>query len=266
VLKVLEAIEFNKVFTKGGRTEPWLIQVIVEGERKPYVVKLFKSDEIDNEHTVAREVFGTALAMEFDLSIPEPALVNFSPAFINTLPEEVREIIYFRDERLKFGSEYCENTTLLKPDLPSQQINKFIHDLPIIYAFDTLINNKDRGEYKTNILVSTVSEDYYIFDHERAFKNIKKLESELAGNTFSETLTNHVLKKYLHNKKDKSRLFDTFHNYLRILNVNVLDDYNNELRKHNLHSSELIHLKSYLYTVKQKADWFVKLLEHSISI
>lgn len=265
MLKVLEAIEFSKIFTKGGRTEPWLIQVAVEGERRPYVVKLFKPEEVDYEHTVAREVFGAALAMEFDLSVPKPALINFSQDFIKTLPVEIREIIYHRDERLKFGSEYCDEVTLLKADLPATQINRFLHDLPVIYAFDALINNKDRGVYKTNILVSTVSEDYFIFDHERAFKNIEKLVKDVEGNTFYDALSSHVLWKYLLHKKDKAHLFDTFHDYLRNLNINILDAYNDDLKKYGLQSSELNHLKSYLYAVKQKAEWFVKVLEHSIT-
>lgn len=265
MLKILDAIQFNKVFTQGGRTEPWLIQVLVDGERTPYVVKLFKTDEVDEEHTVAREVFGSVLAMEFDLSIPAPALIRFTAPFLATLPEEVKDIAYFRDSRLKFGSAYCDNTTLLAPELPSVQINRFIHDIANIYAFDTLINNKDRGNYKTNILISNVVDDYYIFDHERAFKHITRLAQEIERNQFSEILPKHVLHKYLSRKKNKDELFDTFHEYLRNLNVDLLDGYNNLLMEHDLQSNDIIQLKSYLYALKQKASWFVSILVNSIS-
>lgn len=264
-MKILEAIQFNKVFTQGGRTQPWLIQVSVEGERSPYVVKLFSTDEVDNEHTVAREVLGSVLATEFDLSTPEPALVHFSKAFIDTLPVDIRDILYFKDDRLKFATSYCENTILLKNDLPSPQINKFIHDIPTIYAFDTLINNKDRGNYKTNILISNNTSDYYVFDHERAFKHIEKLISEISTNTFTETLQNHVLHKYLCKKRNKHKLFDTFLEYFRILNVDILDEYNDFLGAHGLDSNDLIHLKSYLCTLKLKSNWFVNILINSIS-
>lgn len=30
MIKILNAIEFNKVFKHGGRTEPWLIQVLLD--------------------------------------------------------------------------------------------------------------------------------------------------------------------------------------------------------------------------------------------
>lgn len=265
MLEILDAIQFERIFTKGGRTEPWLVQVLVEEERTPYVVKLFTTEQVDYDHAVAREVFGAILAREFDLSIPEPALIRFSKAFMGTLPEEVRNITYFRDERLKFGSAYCDNTTLLSPDLPLRQVNKFIHDIANIYAFDTLINNKDRGNYKTNILISNQVDEYFIFDHERAFKHIGKLLSEIKHNQFSEILPQHVLHKYLRSRKNKNELFATFYEYLRVLNIDILDSYNNELKEHGLDSNEIIELKSYLYALKQKADWFVKVLVNSVS-
>lgn len=265
MLKVLEAIEFTKIFTKGGRTEPWLLQVEVEGERKPYVVKLFETDEVDNENTVAREVFGAILAGEFNLSVPEPALINFSKDFISTLPEKIKDLVLLRDHRMKFGSSYCHNVMLLKPDLPAKQIKNFDLDIPVIYGFDTMINNKDRGRYKTNILVSTIDNNYFIFDHERAFKRIKQMEDEVNNSMFTETLKNHVLWKYLHSQRDKSQLFDDFQFYLNVLSPNVLDEYNNQLRDYNVHSNDLEGLKSYLYGLKQKSDWFVKVLKHSIA-
>jgi hypothetical protein len=192
LLKILDAIQFTSVFTKGGRTEPWLIHVLAEGDRKPFVVKLFHTEEVDHEHTVAREVFGSVLATEFDLSIPEPALINFSNAFIGTLPNEMKEIASIKDHRLKFGCRYCDNTQLLDSSLPANHLPKIAYEAATIFAFDTLINNKDRGRIKTNILVSNAVDEYYIFDHERAFKNIKQLNSEILQNRFSETLGNHV--------------------------------------------------------------------------
>jgi len=265
LLKILEAIQFNSVFTKGGRTEPWLIQVMVDGERKPYVVKLFTTDDVDHDNTVAREVFGSVLATEFELPVPQPPLVNFSRDFVRTLPEDIRKILYQRDDRLKFASAFCENTSLLLPELPSGQIKKIIPDAATIYAFDTLINNKDRGNYKTNILISNESDSYYIFDHERAFKNTVRLLADINSNQFSDTLERHVLHQYLSNKKDKSDLFAQFHEILRTLNINKLDSYNIFLRKHNLGHNDIVHIKSYLSTLKQKSGWFVNILLNSIT-
>ena len=73
---------------------------MVDGERKPYVVKLFTTDDVDHDNTVAREVFGSVLATEFELPVPQPALVNFSRDFVRTLPEDIRKILYQRDDRL----------------------------------------------------------------------------------------------------------------------------------------------------------------------
>ena len=265
MLKILEAIQFNSVFTRGGRTEPWLIQVLVDGERVPYVVKLFTTDDVDHDHTVAREVFGSFLASEFDLPVPQPALVNFSSDFVRTLPEDIRNILYQKDDRLKFASAFCENTSLLLPELPSGQINKIIPDAATIYAFDTLINNKDRGNYKTNILISNESDSYFIFDHERAFKKIGRLLADINSNQFSDTLKQHVLHHYLSTKKDKSSLFAEFHEYLKALNIDKLDSYNSFLIKHNLGHNDIVLIKSYLSTLKQKSGWFVNILLNSIT-
>lgn len=265
MLKILDAIQFGNVFTKGGRTEPWLVHVLVEGERQPYVVKLFRSEEIDREHTVAREVFGSLLANEFELTVPEPALINFSKAFIDTLPLEVKEIASFKDHRLKFGCKYCDNTQLLDADLPPNHLPKIAHEAATIFAFDTLINNKDRGRVKTNILISISDDNYYIFDHERAFKNIKQLHTEVLLNRFSETLENHVFHSYLAKKRHKKELFHTFHEYLKRLNIDCLDAYNNVLVNYELGHSEIDDLKSYLYKLKQKHDWFVGVLINCIA-
>lgn len=265
MLKILEAIQFNSVFTKGGRTEPWLIQVMVDGERAPYVVKLFTTDDVDHDNTVAREVFGSVLATEFDLPVPRPALVNFSRDFVRTLPDDVREILYQRDDRLKFASAFCENTSLLLPELPVGQIKKIISDATTIYAFDTLINNKDRGNYKTNILISNESDSYFIIDHERAFKNMGRLLADINSNQFSDTLQLHVLHHYLSNKKDKSSLFAEFHEFLKVLNINKLDSYNSFLRKYNLGHNDIVLIKSYLSALKQKSGWFVNILLNSIT-
>lgn len=242
-----------------------MIQVTVEGERAPYVVKLFTADEVDHENTVAREVFGSVLAAEFDLPVPQPALVNFSNDFVRTLPDDVREILYQRDDRLKFASTFCVNTSLLLPELPASQIKKIIPDAATIYAFDTLINNKDRGNYKTNILISNESDAYFIFDHERAFKNMGRLLADINSNQFSDTLLRHVLHLYLSNRKDKNGLFTEFHENLRVLNINKLDSYNLFLRKHNLGHNDIVLIKSYLSALKQKSGWFVNILLNSIA-
>ncbi len=265
MISLLKAIQFVKIFQKGGRTQPWLIQVQVEGGRVPYVVKLFKSDEVDNENTVAREVFGSLLASEFDIPTPDFALIYFSNEFIDTLPEYARKILNFRDSRMKFGVVYCANNQLLSADLPSHQLKKMIHETANIFAFDTLINNKDRGRYKTNILVSTISDDYYIFDHERAFKRIPFLIDEIKANRFPEVLKQHVFFSYLSHRKNKIELFQTFYEYLRVLNPEILSDYNRRLEEYDLHHGEITKIISYLYMLKQKPDWFVKILIDSIS-
>jgi hypothetical protein len=264
LLKILDAIQFQKVFTEGGRTKPWLIQVAVNGERRPYVAKIFTTDEVDDENTVAREVFGSVLAGQFDLSTPDIALVRFTKSFVNTLPNEIRQQLLQKDDRLKFGSAYLPNTQLF---VSSKKIH--IADLKYntasIYAFDTIINNKDRGLYKPNILVSNASDDYYLIDHERAFKHITKLNKEVQIEEFSEVFREHLFYQDLKSRKDKRDLFSNFHASLKCFNTNILDKYQDVLSVNDLGHSNFDEIKSYLVTLKKKYIWVEKMLYNTLS-
>ena len=145
MLPIFDAISLQSILTEGGRTQPWIIYVKVNNSREPYVVKLFTTDEVDNTDALAHEVFCSVLANEFDLSVPEAALIRFNNRFIQTLPSKVGDLLYTRDNRLKFGCKYKPNAILLKKNLPNNQLNKILIDIDTIYAFDNLINNKEEA-------------------------------------------------------------------------------------------------------------------------
>lgn len=84
MLPVYQAIQFEKEM-EGGSTNPWLITVLKNGEPTPYVVKLCKIDNNEQNCTVLKECIGSILAQSFDLKTPEPALIEFSTEFTNTL-------------------------------------------------------------------------------------------------------------------------------------------------------------------------------------
>jgi hypothetical protein len=264
MLPILDAISFYKVLTEGGRTQPWLIYVKVNNSREPYVVKLFTADEVDNTNALAHEIFCTVLARQFDLSVPDAALIRFSKDFIQTLPTEISNILFSRDNRLKFGCKYKANTTLLLKDLPGNQLNKIINDLDTIYAFDNFINNRDRGIYKTNLLISTESNDYYIIDHEKSFKNIDSLLDDVTINNFTNFIESHVLHKYLSHSKHKNKLFDSFNEYLSRLNTSILDPYYDQLKENDIQYIKFDKLKMYLYKVKSKGEWLSNCLLNNL--
>jgi hypothetical protein len=52
---------------------------------------------------------------------------------------------------------------------------------------------------------------------------------------------------------------------MKRLNIDCLDRYNDVLKDYELGHSEIADLKSYLYKLKQKTDWFVGILINSIA-
>jgi hypothetical protein len=109
LLPIYKAISFNKIITKGGRTNPWVVLINANNNLKPYVVKLFETSLIEYRDSVANEVFGNVLAREFNLPVPNAALIDFDNAFLGTIRnQKLLEILDSRDTRLKFGSEMHE--------------------------------------------------------------------------------------------------------------------------------------------------------------
>src|SRR5688500_8909380 len=108
MLNELNAIAFEHQITFESRTHPWVVLAHKDGfPPEPYVVKLFTKDEVEKNYAVAKEVFASVIAKEFELSIPEPALVNLSTTdFLSTLSGDFILQMGSRDYRIKFGCRY----------------------------------------------------------------------------------------------------------------------------------------------------------------
>lgn len=113
MLPVYEAIEFQKKITKGGTTYPWIVNVMEGDMLKPYIVKLFTDKHIEQQQSVAKEVFGSVLAQEFDLCVPKPSLIHFSDSFYQTLDNELQKELDSKSRGIKFGCAYHEDMTVI---------------------------------------------------------------------------------------------------------------------------------------------------------
>ena len=87
MLPIYQAESFRRVLDKGGRTKPWLILVRTEAGTVPYVVKLFEPNAIADRDAVANEVLGNILAREFQLPVPQAALIEFNDTFLATVSD-----------------------------------------------------------------------------------------------------------------------------------------------------------------------------------
>jgi hypothetical protein len=270
LLPVYEAIGFQKKIAKGGTTYPWIVNVMESDMPKPYVVKLFTEKHIEQQQSVAKEVFGSVLAQEFDLCVPKPALINFSDDFYQTIDNELRKELESKSKGIKFGCAYHEDMTVIEVG----KIRSILKDYEVgsIFGFDNLVKNIDRGGFrnKPNLLIN--DEDFLLIDHELIFPFANELSNpsvldEIGSDNWVYPYEKHLLYPYLKKlKKDaKMHIFDTFAEYLKTFNPDSLDSYAIQLEKNfSMPIGDFDLLKLYLYKVKQNSPWFVENLKRLI--
>lgn len=162
MIPVFDAIEFIKVMD-GGSTRPWQVNVIEDGVPVSYVVKLYTAANNEQNCTVLKECICSNLAKQFDIETPDIALINFTPDFVSSLPQELQDTLSSKDQRLKFA------TKLIAPpyDNYSPQLGSaylMSYDIATIYAFDNLILNEDRRIDKPNMFFK--NKNVLLIDHE----------------------------------------------------------------------------------------------------
>jgi hypothetical protein len=178
MIPIYQAIEFKSVM-EGGSTRPWQVTVLKNGMPTSYVVKLYSEKDNEQNCTVFKECVCSSLAKEFDLQTPEPALVDFTPDFIETLPDDLRSILTRKDPRLKFATELLEPPYQnYSPTLQEKYLKTY--DIGSIYAFDNLILNVDRRKDKPNLLFKEASA--VLIDHELTFATTENTLKELKNN------------------------------------------------------------------------------------
>lgn len=239
------------------------------GHLEPYVVKLFTDRQIEQQHAVAKEVFANRLAREFDLPVPDCALIEFTPAFIASLPAEQAKRLTTTHSGLKFGSALARDMIIVNPDrLPSFLKD---YDLGTIFAFDNLIQNLDRGGYrdKPNLLID--DNGFLLIDHEQAFPfaddaslhtTLTWLFEPTAWTASYQACYKHLFYATLkafrsHSKKS---LFSTFQEHLRYADLkNVIAQTANDLRQLNVSVGRVDLITDYLTQTKTRHAEFTQL-------
>jgi hypothetical protein len=167
-LPVIEPLQKHKVFTNSAN-KPLLITGVDSetGVKGDYVVKLMKAERM-SASAAMRELMAAFIAMEMDLPVTLPVLVNVSSEFIDLLVGEEEYQIAKQSIGYNFGTRYIEKyqAFAINQALP----NTLLDAAWEIFAFDALIQNADRSHEaprKPNIL--TNGKELLIFDHEVAF-------------------------------------------------------------------------------------------------
>lgn len=264
MLPIYSAVSFNGLLPGGG-TRPWAIYAREGGRGKlqPFVVKLFRASHLDQHPHLAAEVFGSVLAEMFDLPRPEPALIEFSPAFRATLHELQQQQLAEVAPGLLFGCRLVESPFAYSRTLPLKKLE--VYEMETIYGFDNLILNVDRRPDKPNLLM--LDEEAILIDHELAFSGIRQAFSNLLNGRWEHLYQRHLFYPYLKARGPlaNSSAFSTFTDYLRGLNPQRLLPYHHQLSELNCSLPDFDLFFGYLCHQKANAGQFETLLRRTIS-
>lgn len=234
---------------EGGSSKPLLITAVDEkGIAKQYVMKLFKRNNIEQNYSVAKEIFINELAKEFNLSVPNYAVIKINHELLLDFfsPEEIEKL----DKGYKFCSEFMSQYVIFNPLVSLSFIKDY--DIENLFCFDNMVINVDRGvaRDKPNLLIN--DNNILLIDHELTLPFINNgIENTNYYNYLrSYQHDNHIVKKHLKALRQKDNLFTDFFESLKYLNINKFDDLFDELDKYQIHYGNRDSIFAYLNWTK----------------
>lgn len=215
-LPIVEALVPIKIMST-GRTNPMLINGVdtSTGIKADYVVKFKKGAEMSIRSS-CNELIALFIGKELSLNVVEPALINISKEFINTLQNNDNYKIALDSEGLNYGCKFAGPGFL--EFIKNQQLtdNQY-YQAQNIFAFDIFISNVDRREGKENML--TNGTDIVIFDHELAFSFIYEIFRNPTPWIIRDADKDWVSKHYFYRAIRNAKFnFDNFVNSLDAIN------------------------------------------------
>lgn len=262
-IPIYQALTIEESALLGGSTLP-SIMTVQNAEHQlvgKYVVKVFKQRNIEQYQPTNKEVYCHVLASEFDLHVPNGALIYVNSFLINELKTHERYKELELKEGYYFGTEYLANASPFQVNLSE----KFIDDITVenIFAFDVLIRNMDRNIQKPNFIFWNGNP--ILIDHDIALNIEKGFEEYLELNLWnilkSDTSKRHIFMDRLQQSKQKGLwTFEEFLEYLRSLNFNKLYACRDLLDEHGQKTIDFDAIIEYFKAIKQNPALFQNLL------
>jgi hypothetical protein len=257
-LPTIEALIPDKIFAS-GRNKPLLIRGLCRKKqvKSDYVVKFRNSQEMSIEAS-CRELLASFMAMQIELPVPTPVLVNISTEFIQTLKGQPSYDNASNSIGLNFGCEFMVGyfEIIRNQSLTENQKNQVVR----IFPFDIFISNPDRRIDKPNLL--TDGNNILIFDHELAFGFVFDIFKNKAPWHFrpqdKEWIQNHFFFPYLKNKFPDFSIF--------IGQLALLDDFFWEKALSFIpevwKTEQVLEIKTYLQMLITNKDVFLQELQN----
>ncbi len=164
-LPSIVALAGGKVFDTGAN-KPQVVRGVCEqtGEKSDYVVKYLGAERMYPQ-ACARELIASCIANEMNFLVPEPAVINITDEFVESLRGNDAFGMASRSIGYNYGSKYMK---AYQQFVTGQKFSEGLHQKAVdLFAFDLFISNSDRTHLKPNM--NTDGENILIFDHELAF-------------------------------------------------------------------------------------------------
>jgi hypothetical protein len=222
---------------------------------------LYKTQDIEARNKMTAEVFGNIMAKEFGLEVPEAAIIDFTSQFCMQLNNECDQILTEIDGRPKFGSAFIEGCSLYNPQLERVYVKDLINPATL-YAYDYFICNRDRGIYKTNLLVR--NDMSFLIDHEMALEISPQTKENFINGIWDDRYKSHLFYGYLKKSENKDDLFDEFSFYLQELRLSIFNSYFSQLKDLGFETNKEL-IVDYWQSIHTNPNVFIQIIKNSIS-
>lgn len=157
---------------ENSANKPVLVSAVNEitGIRADYVVKLNASERMHEEARM-RELIAAFMAIELEIPVVVPAIINVSQDFCNTLIGKSYFQKATKSLGYNVGSEYLADHFILDNFISLNDAQE--KNAQQIFSFDLMIENVDRNYSKPNMI--TNGNELRVLDHELAFGFIMTL-------------------------------------------------------------------------------------------
>lgn len=262
-MQVLKLLSIDKIL-EGGSTKPLVITAQNEdGNIKQYVMKSFRHERYGNNYSVAKEIFINELAREFELPVPEYALIEVENSDLKDFytPEEIAIMA----KGYKFCSELMVQYANFNPLISYSFIKDY--DIESLFAFDCLIHNTDRGGFrnKPNLLIN--DSQFLLIDHELTlpFVNENNLIVESYFNSFRFfEFRKHVFYKYMVSIRHKSNIFNDFDELLKRLTIVRFNSIFDKMDILEIKYGDRERIMDYLHWAKSNVEFINKDLRNKL--
>ncbi len=264
---MIEELKFVGIQSRlvGGSTMPIVIKAEDQsGTINPYVLKLYKADYVSKNFSVAKEILVSELAAQFNLPVPKYGIIDFDTNLLST--EYEADFLKELKPGYKFCNFYHEGTLLYTDSLKSSFLKNY--DLELVFAFDNLILNTDRGGFRNKPNLLLKDEDFLLIDHEQSlhfFDNhalSKALDFGLKFDTYF--YKKHIFYKALKSRKPKNQIFGEFDEYLKTLDLSFLNPLFLDFETYGIDHGEKSIIFAYLQWCKLNRSKIIKSLNERI--